>query len=31
MHSQLTITGAFINATLFEQAGVEVPGRRHLG
>lgn len=26
MHSQLTITGAFINKTLFEQAGVEVPG-----
>jgi len=26
MHSQLTITGAFVNATLFEQAGVEVPG-----
>jgi alpha-1,4-digalacturonate transport system substrate-binding protein len=26
MHSQLTITGAFINATLFEQAGVDVPG-----
>ena len=25
MHSQLTITGAFINATLFEQAGVEIP------
>ena len=26
MHSQLTITGAFANATLFEQAGVEMPG-----
>ncbi|MBY6200443.1 ABC transporter substrate-binding protein [Maritalea mobilis] len=26
MHSQLTITGAFVNATLFEQAGVEMPG-----
>ncbi|WP_375552622.1 ABC transporter substrate-binding protein [Rhodophyticola porphyridii] len=26
MHSQLTITGAFINATLFEQAGIEIPG-----
>ncbi len=26
MHSQLTITGAFANATLFEQAGVELPG-----
>lgn len=25
MHSQLTITGAFVNATLFEQAGVEIP------
>ncbi|MEM9756439.1 MAG: ABC transporter substrate-binding protein, partial [Pseudomonadota bacterium] len=25
MHSQLTITGAFVNATLFEQAGVELP------
>lgn len=25
MHSQLTITGAFVNATLFEQAGVEMP------
>lgn len=27
MHSQLTITGAFINATLFEQAGVDVPAK----
>jgi alpha-1,4-digalacturonate transport system substrate-binding protein len=26
MHSQLTITGAFVNATLFEQAGIELPG-----
>src|SRR6056297_3287523 len=26
MHSQLTITGAFANATLCEQAGVEMPG-----
>jgi alpha-1,4-digalacturonate transport system substrate-binding protein len=26
MHSQLTITGAFVNATLFEQAGIEMPG-----
>ncbi len=26
MHSQLTITGAFVNATLFEQADVEMPG-----
>jgi len=26
MHSQLTITGAFVNATLFEQAGVDLPG-----
>ena len=26
MHSQLTITGAFVNATLFEQAGVDIPG-----
>jgi alpha-1,4-digalacturonate transport system substrate-binding protein len=26
MHSQLTITGPYINATLFEQAGVEIPG-----
>ncbi|MEM1287824.1 MAG: ABC transporter substrate-binding protein [Pseudomonadota bacterium] len=26
MHSQLTVTGAFVNATLFEQAGVELPG-----
>lgn len=25
MHSQLTITGAFVNATLFEQAGVAMP------
>lgn len=25
MHSQLTITGAYINATLFEQAGVAIP------
>ena len=25
MHSQLTITGAFVNATLFEQAGIEMP------
>ena len=25
MHSQLTITGAFVNATLFEQAGVDLP------
>jgi alpha-1,4-digalacturonate transport system substrate-binding protein len=28
MHSQLTITGAFVNATLFEQAGIEIPGDR---
>ena len=26
MHSQLTITGPYVNATLFEQAGVEMPG-----
>ncbi|MBF9059654.1 extracellular solute-binding protein [Rhodobacterales bacterium HKCCSP123] len=26
MHSQLTITGAFVNATLFEQAGIAMPG-----
>lgn len=26
MHSQLTITGAFVNATLFEQAGIDLPG-----
>ncbi|MEM1285491.1 MAG: ABC transporter substrate-binding protein [Pseudomonadota bacterium] len=26
MHSQLTVTGAFVNATLFEQAGVDLPG-----
>ncbi|MEP1933994.1 MAG: ABC transporter substrate-binding protein [Roseibium sp.] len=26
MHSQLTITGPYINKTLFEQAGVEIPG-----
>lgn len=26
MHSQLTVTGAFVNATLFEQAGVAMPG-----
>ncbi|WP_068117037.1 ABC transporter substrate-binding protein [Tropicimonas marinistellae] len=26
LHSQLTITGPYINTTLFEQAGVEVPG-----
>ena len=26
LHSQLTITGAFANATLFEQAGVAMPG-----
>ena len=26
LHSQLTITGAFANATLFEQAGIEMPG-----
>ncbi|MBC6407271.1 MAG: carbohydrate ABC transporter substrate-binding protein [Rhodobacteraceae bacterium] len=25
MHSQLTITGAYVNKTLFDQAGVEVP------
>ncbi|MCY6379795.1 ABC transporter substrate-binding protein [Hoeflea prorocentri] len=25
LHSQLTITGAFINKTLFDQAGVDVP------
>ncbi|MEL6531545.1 MAG: ABC transporter substrate-binding protein [Pseudomonadota bacterium] len=25
MHSQLTITGAFVNASLFEQAGVDLP------
>ncbi len=27
MHSQLTITGGYINRTLFDQAGVEVPGK----
>ncbi|MEX0969391.1 MAG: ABC transporter substrate-binding protein [Paracoccaceae bacterium] len=27
MHSQLTITGAFVNATLFEQAGVDMPAK----
>ena len=26
LHSQLTITGAYINKTLFDQAGVAVPG-----
>ncbi|NKX45730.1 ABC transporter substrate-binding protein [Roseicyclus persicicus] len=26
LHSQLTITGAFVNATLFEQAGIAMPG-----
>ncbi|WP_404403992.1 ABC transporter substrate-binding protein [Pelagibacterium halotolerans] len=26
LHIQMTVTGAFINRTLFEQAGVEVPG-----
>lgn len=26
LHTQLTITGPFVNATLFEQAGVEMPG-----
>ncbi len=26
LHSQLTITGAYINKTLFDQAGVDVPG-----
>ena len=26
LHSQLTITGPFVNATLFEQAGVDMPG-----
>lgn len=26
MHSQLTITGAYINKTLFDQAGIDVPG-----
>lgn len=26
MHSQLTITGPYVNATLFEDAGVEMPG-----
>ncbi len=26
LHSQLTITGAYINKTLFDQAGIEVPG-----
>lgn len=26
LHTQLTITGAYINKTLFDQAGVEVPG-----
>lgn len=26
MHSQLTVTGGFVNATLFEQAGVDLPG-----
>jgi alpha-1,4-digalacturonate transport system substrate-binding protein len=32
MHSQLTVTGAFVNATLFEQAGIEMPGEGcHLG
>ncbi|MBF9030580.1 extracellular solute-binding protein [Rhodobacterales bacterium HKCCE3408] len=26
LHTQLTITGPFVNATLFEQAGVDMPG-----
>jgi len=26
LHTQLTITGPYVNATLFEQAGVEMPG-----
>lgn len=26
MHSELTVTGGFANVTLFEQAGVEMPG-----
>lgn len=26
LHSQLTITGAYINKTLFDQAGIDVPG-----
>ena len=26
LHTQLTITGPFVNASLFEQAGVEMPG-----
>lgn len=26
MHSQLTVTGPFVNTTLFEQAGIDVPG-----
>lgn len=26
MHSQLTVTGGFVNATLFEQAGIDLPG-----
>ena len=26
LHTQLTITGPFVNATLFEQAGVDLPG-----
>lgn len=26
MHSQLTITGAYVNQTLFEQAGIDIPG-----
>ncbi len=28
LHTQLTITGPFVNATLFEQAGVEMPGAK---
>jgi alpha-1,4-digalacturonate transport system substrate-binding protein len=31
MHSQLTITGAFVNATLFEQAGIECRARMRPG
>ena len=26
LHSQLTITGAYVNKTLFEQAGIDIPG-----
>lgn len=27
LHSQLTLTGPFVNATLFDQAGVDMPGQ----